>query len=338
MYDGRIIPPIQGSFFLITMFPTTAITSLLGIEKPIISGGMVWCSGHELASAVSNMGGLGIVGAGSMHPDVFRTHVQKTKAATDKPFGVNVPLIYPQVEELMDIIIEEKVPVVITSAGNPKTWTPKLKEAGIKVMHVVSGSKFAQKAAQAGVDAVIAEGFEAGGHNGREETSTMVLLQSVVKAVDIPVVIAGGIGSGAAILGALSMGADAVQIGTLFALSQESSAHVTFKEACVKSIEGDTMLVLKKLIPTRLLANEFRDRVMAAEAEGASKDQLQEMLGKGRAKKAIFEGDLAEGEIEIGQICGIVDEIKSVAQIFGDLEKDFDAALARLQSIVANKK
>lgn len=315
------------------MLPKTRITELLGIEKPIIAGGMVWCSGHELASAVSNAGGLGVIGMGSMHPDNFRHHIQRCKASTSKPFAVNIPLLYPEVEKAIDIVLEEKVPIVITSAGNPKTWTAKLKAAGCQVMHVVSSAKFAQKAEASGVDAVIAEGFEAGGHLGREETTTLVLAQHVVGSVSCPVVLAGGFATGGAILAALSLGADAVQIGSLFALSEESSAHEKFKEMCVNSTEGQTRSVLKKVVPVRLLMNPFVEEVMKLEARGASEEELAELLGKGRAKKGIFEGDLEEGEIEIGQIAGAINQVLPVAQIFVRLEKEFDQAVDKLHNL-----
>lgn len=312
------------------MFPKTKITALLGIEKPIIAGGMVWCSGHKLASAVSNAGGLGVIGLGSMHPETFRYHIRRCKETTCRPFAVNVPLLYPEVDKAMEIILEEKVPVVITSAGNPKIWTSVLKDAGCKVLHVVSSAKFAKKAEAAGVDAVIAEGFEAGGHNGREETTTLVLAQSLAEAVSCPFVLAGGFATGRSILAALALGADAVQMGTLFALSEESSAHETFKRYCVESSEGDTRLLLKKLVPTRLLKNPFAEQLMKMEDEGASTEQLDAFLGKGRAKKGIFEGDFHEGELEIGQISGFIRSIDSVADIFANLEKDFETALHRL--------
>ena len=278
------------------------ITDLFGIRYPVISGGMVWCSGWRLASAVSNAGGLGLIGAGSMHPDTLREHIVKCKAATDKPFGVNVPLLYPEMETIIDIIISEKVPIVFTSAGNPARWTPLLKSHGITVAHVVSSSKFARKCEEAGVDAVVAEGFEAGGHNGREETTTMCLIPAVRQATSLPLIAAGGIASGGAIAAVMALGAEGVQIGTRFALSAESSAHDNFKNLCLTLNEGDTRLVLKQLAPTRLVRSEFLNQVLAAETAGASVDELKALLGKGRAKKGIFEGDLQEGELEIGQI------------------------------------
>lgn len=307
------------------------ITSLLGIEYPIIAGGMVWCSGWRLASAVSNAGGLGLIGAGSMHPETLREHIVKCKAATQRPYGVNVPLLYPEMDEVIDIIIEEKVPIVVTSAGNPKTWTAKLHEAGCKVLHVVSSSKFAVKAEAAGVDAIIAEGFEAGGHNGKEETTTMCLIPSVADSVQIPVVAAGGIASGRAMAAAMCLGAEAVQIGTLFAISEESSAHENFKNLCCEAGEGDTALVLKKLGPTRILKREFYDQVIAAEDRGASAEELKEILGKGRAKKGIFEGDLIEGELEIGQATAQISKVRPVAEIMSALVEEYQQTLNRMQ-------
>ncbi len=305
------------------MTKTNRLTALLGVEKPIIAGGMVWCSGWRLAAAVSNAGGLGLIGAGSMHPETLQEHIQKCKQATDRPFGVNVPLLYPEMDRVMQIIMDEKVPIVVTSAGNPKTWTAQLHEAGCKVLHVVSSAKFAQKAEAAGVDAIIAEGFEAGGHNGREETTTMCLIPSVVDAVSIPVVAAGGIASGRAIAAAQCLGAEGVQIGTLFALSEESSAHEAFKLACCAAGEGDTALVLKKLAPTRLLKKGFWQQVVTAEDRGANADELNELLGKGRAKKGIFEGDLEEGEPEIGQVAAQIDRIRPIAEIMQMLEEEY---------------
>ncbi|WP_018108678.1 NAD(P)H-dependent flavin oxidoreductase [Bacteroides propionicifaciens] len=302
------------------------ITSLFGIQYPIIQGGMVWCSGWRLASAVSNAGGLGLIGAGSMYPDVLRDHIRKCKEATSKPFGVNVPLMYPQVEEIMNIIAEEKVPVVFTSAGNPKTWTAWLQEKGIKVVHVVSSSKFALKSQDAGVDAIVAEGFEAGGHNGREETTTLCLIPQVSAVTDLPLIAAGGIATGEAILAVAALGADGVQMGTRFALTKESSAHEDFKNMCINLKEGDTKLHLKQLAPTRLAKNKFRDEVEALELKGATPDELRELLGRGRAKKGIFEGDLAEGEIEIGQIAALCGELKTVAEVMDELVKSYKLA------------
>lgn len=308
----------------------TPLCHFLGIEKPIISGGMVWCSGYKLATAVSNSGGLGLLGAGSMYPPVLREHIQKAKNHTSKPFGVNVPLMYPDLEEIMDIIMEEQVPVVVTSAGSPNTWTQRLKSQGIKVMHVVSNATFARKAQDAGVDAVIAEGVEAGGHNGREETTTLCLIPNIIRAVDVPVVAAGGIASGGAILAMRALGAQAVQIGTLFAVSEESSAHTAYKELCVQSGEGDTVLALKKIAPVRMLRNPFLEQVLALENAGAPKEQLQELLGRGRAKKGIFLGDLLEGEMESGQTVSQITSIDSVATIMERLEQEYHKAWTTL--------
>lgn len=309
---------------------TNRITTLFGIQYPIISGGMVWCSGWRLASAVSNAGGLGLIGAGSMHPETLREHIVKCKAATDKPFGVNVPLLYPEIDTIMRIIIEEKVPIVFTSAGNPKTWTPVLKEKGIKVAHVVSSSKFARKCEEAGVDAIVAEGFEAGGHNGREETTTMCLIPAVRTATQLPLIAAGGIGSGAAIAASMALGAEGVQIGTLFALSAESSAHEDFKQYSLQLQEGDTRLALKQLSPTRLVKSKFLDQVLAAETAGASMEELKALLGKGRAKKGMFEGNLEEGELELGQIVSSIRSIKNVEEIMKDLVEGYQTAIAQL--------
>lgn len=306
------------------------ICELFGIRYPIISGGMVWCSGWRLAAAVSNAGGLGLLGAGSMHPEVLREHIQKCKAATDKPFGVNVPLLYPEMDTIVQIIIEEKVPVVFTSAGNPKTWTAKLKENGIKVAHVVSSSKFARKCEEAGVDAVVAEGFEAGGHNGREETTTMCLIPAVRRATTLPLIAAGGIGTGESIAAAMSLGAEGVQIGTRFALSAESSAHENFKSLCLNLEEGDTRLLLKQLAPTRLVKGAFLNAVQEAELRGASVDELKALLSKGRAKKGIFEGNLEEGELEIGQIASMFRKEEPVADIMNDLVEGYRRAASRL--------
>ncbi len=308
------------------------LCELLGIQYPIISGGMVWCSGWRLAAAVSAAGGLGLIGAGSMHPGTLREHIQKCKAATDKPFGVNVPMLYPELDTIIDIIIEEQVPVVVTSAGNPKTYTARLKAAGCKVMHVVASSKFALKSQEAGVDAVIAEGFEAGGHNGREETTTMCLIPSVVRAVTIPVVAAGGISQGDSMAAALALGADGVQIGTRFALTRESSASEEFKQLCRSTGEGGTMLSLKAVSPTRLIKNDFYQRVSEAEARGASVEELRELQGKGRAKRGIFEGDLSEGMLEIGQCVALTNEEESVAEVFEELLAGYKHEVARLGS------
>ena len=306
------------------------ICELFGIRYPIISGGMVWCSGWRLAAAVSNAGGLGLLGAGSMHPEVLREHIRKCKAATDKPFGVNVPLLYPEMDTIVQIIIEEKVPVVFTSAGNPKTWTAKLKENGIKVAHVVSSSKFARKCEEAGVDAVVAEGFEAGGHNGREETTTMCLIPAVRRATTLPLIAAGGIGTGESIAAAMSLGAEGVQIGTRFALSAEGSAHENFKSLCLNLEEGDTRLLLKQLAPTRLVKGAFLNAVREAELRGASVDELRALLGKGRAKRGIFEGNLEEGELEIGQIASMFRKEEPVADIMNDLVEGYRRAASRL--------
>lgn len=309
------------------------ITSLFGIKYPIISGGMVWCSGWELASAVSNAGGLGLIGAGSMHPDNLRQHIRKCKSATDKPFGVNVPLMYPNVEEIIDIIIEEGVKVVFTSAGNPKTWTKKLKEHGIKVAHVVSSSKFALKCQEAGVDAVVAEGFEAGGHNGREETTTMVLIPQVSKSLTLPLIAAGGIGTGSGMLAAMALGAEGVQIGTRFALTEESSASDEFKKMCLELKEGDTLLSLKKVSPTRLVKNEFYKKVQEAEDRGASNEELRELLGRGRSKKGIFEGDLVDGELEIGQISSLIEDLPTAAKVIENIIDEFNHQLEKFKNI-----
>lgn len=300
------------------------INALFGIRYPIVSGGMVWCSGWRLASAVSRAGGLGLIGAGSMHPEVLREHIVKCRAATDKPFGVNVPLLYPEIETIMKIIVEERVPIVFTSAGNPKTWTRKLKDEGIKVAHVVSSSKFAAKCEEAEVDAVVAEGFEAGGHNGAEETSTMVLLPHVRRQINIPLIAAGGISTGEAMLAAMSLGAEGVQVGTRFALTDESSASDEFKRLCTELKEGDTMLALKKVGATRLIKNHFYDRVKEAEDRGASADELRELLGRGRAKKGIFEGDLTEGELEIGQIASLITDIPSAEEVVAKIIKEYN--------------
>ncbi|MEQ8927173.1 MAG: nitronate monooxygenase [Fulvivirga sp.] len=299
------------------------ITQLFDIKYPIIQAGMVWCSGWKLASAVSNAGGLGLIGAGSMHPETLREHIAKCKKATDRPFGVNVPLLYPEIEKIMSIIIEEGVDIVFTSAGNPKTWTTPLKENGIKVVHVVSSVKFALKAQDAEVDAIVAEGFEAGGHNGREEITTFCLIPAVKEAIDIPLLAAGGIGTGRGMLGAMALGADGVQIGSRFAASTESSAHHLFKERVVSSIEGDTILTLKKLAPVRLIKNHFYDLVKEAEERGAGIDELRALLGKRRSKLGIFEGDLKEGELEIGQISAYINNIKGAAEILSEIWEDY---------------
>lgn len=302
------------------------ITSLLGIQYPIIQGGMVWCSGWRLASAVSNAGGLGLIGAGSMHPETLREHICKCRAATEFPFGVNIPLMYPQIEEIMNIVVEEGVKVVFTSAGNPKTWTGWLKERGITVVHVVSSSRFAMKCEEAGVDAVVAEGFEAGGHNGREETTTFCLIPAVREATTLPLIAAGGIGTGEGILAAMALGAEGVQIGTRFALTEESSASPVFKDYCLSLGEGDTKLLLKKLAPTRLVKNDFRYAVEKAEDSGASAEELRNLLGRGRAKKGMFEGDLEEGELEIGQVSAIISRRQSVTEVMSELIESYRQA------------
>jgi enoyl-[acyl-carrier protein] reductase II len=313
------------------------ITQLFKIELPIIQAGMVWASGWELASAVSNAGGLGILGAGSMYPEILRTQIQKTKAATQKPFAVNVPMLYPDLQAHMDIIMEEKVPIVFTSAGNPKTWTAALKAAGCTVVHVVSSAQFAVKAEAAGCDAVVAEGFEAGGHNGREETTTLVLIPLVKKAVTIPVIAAGGIANGAQMLAAFALGAEAVQIGSRFVCSVESSAHIHFKQAILDAKEGDTQLGLKQLAPVRLLKNEFALQILALEKEGKDKEKIAEFLGKGRAKKGMFEGDMQEGELEIGQVSAMMDAIQPAAAIVQEIWKDFNTGVERIKALPINR-
>jgi len=302
------------------------ITQLFNIKYPIIQGGMIWNSGYKLASAVSNAGGLGLIGAGSMYPEVLREHIQKCKKATDKPFGVNVPMLYPNLEEIMQIIVEEGVKIVFTSAGNPKTWTSHLKERGITVVHVVSSSKFALKAQEAGVDAVVAEGFEAGGHNGREETTTFTLIPMVRENISIPLIAAGGIANGQGILAAMILGADGVQLGSRFAGSLESSAHENFKKTIVEVKEGDTQVTLKELAPVRLVKNKFYNDIQELYAKCPTTDELKQLLGRARAKKGMFEGDLVEGELEIGQIAGLIHEIKPVAEIMEELVRDFELA------------
>ncbi|MFN7748044.1 MAG: NAD(P)H-dependent flavin oxidoreductase [Cyclobacteriaceae bacterium] len=308
------------------------VRNLLGIEIPIVQGGMVWCSGWRLASAVSNAGGLGLLGAGSMHPQTLAEHIRKCRAATTKPFGVNVPLLYPEMAAIMEILAEEGVKIVFTSAGNPATWTPRLKSKGMTVVHVVSSSRFAQKAEQAGVDAVVAEGFEAGGHNGREETTTLCLVPLVADAVRVPVIAAGGIASGRAILAMEALGASGVQIGSRFAVSQESSAHDNFKMRVIESREGDTHLTLKQLTPVRLLRNDFFQQVQEAEARGASKDELMQLLGRGRAKRGIFEGDLSEGELEIGQVAAAIRDVQPAAEILKNLWEEYREARQKIAS------
>jgi len=303
------------------------ITQLFGIKYPIIQAGMVWVSGWQLASAVSNAGGLGLIGSGSMHPEILLEHIRKCKLATNKPFGVNVPLLYPEIDKQIQIIINEKVPVVFTSAGNPDTWTMILQQHGIKVVHVVSSSKFAIKAANAGCDAVVAEGFEAGGHNGKEETTTLVLTPAVCTAVSIPVIAAGGIATGRQMLAAMVLGAQAVQIGSRFVTSDESSAHINFKNAIINSVEGDTLLSLKQLNPVRLLKNHFYEEVRQAELNGSAIKELQGLLGHGRAKRGMFEGDLNEGELEIGQVSASITSTKPAAQIVEEIWQEFELTL-----------
>ncbi len=303
------------------------ITQLFSIQYPIIQAGMVWTSGWRLAAAVSNAGGLGIIGSGSMYPDVLREHIQKCKAATAKPFAVNVPLLYPDIDQHIQIIIEEKVPIVFTSAGNPKTWTSKLKEQGIIVVHVVSSSKFAKKSEEAGCDAVVAEGFEAGGHNGREETTTFVLIPAVRQTVKIPVIAAGGIATGRQMFAAMALGAEGVQVGSRFVCTPEASNHPAFKEAIIKAQEGDTMLSMKKTVPVRLLKNKFFEEVKSLEDKGATPDELNSLLGRGRAKKGMLEGDMEQGELEIGQVSALISEIKPAGEIVEEIWRDFTQAM-----------
>ena len=306
------------------------ICELFGIEYPIIQGGMIWCSGWELVSAVSNAGGLGLIGAGSMKPEILREHIQKTKAATNKPFGVNLPLLYKQIEEHIQVIIEEKVPIVFTSAGNPKKYTAFLKENRIKVAHVIANTKFALKCVEAGVDAVVAEGFEAGGHNGFEETTTMTLIPLIRKTIDIPLIAAGGIGCGKSMLAAMSLGADAVQVGSRFVASKESSAHKAFKQKIVEAKEGDTELMLKKIVPVRLIKNEFHNEIKTLEIERAGIRKIVEHLGKGRSKKGMFEGDMNEGELEIGQISANIDAVLPVSEIVESMVAEYREQLKRI--------
>ena len=309
------------------------ITELFGIQYPVIAGGMVWCSGWRLAAAVSNAGGLGLLGAGSMHPETLIEHIDKMNAATDKPWGINIPLMYPEIERLIEIIIEKGVKIVFTSAGSPKKYTARFHEAGIKVAHVVSSSKFAKKCEEAGVDAVVAEGFEAGGHNGREETTTLALIPQVRDAISLPLIAAGGIGSGKAMLAAMALGAEGVQIGTLFAVSEESSASDDFKQLCVDLGEDGTMLALKKISPTRLIKNELFAKIAEAENRGAEADELRELLGRAASKRGIFEGDLENGELEIGQIASTIKEVKPVAQIMHELITDFHTTQSKIQTL-----
>lgn len=309
------------------------ICRLFGIQYPVIQAGMIWCSGWRLASAVSNAGGLGLIGAGSMYPDVLREHIRKCKAATDKPFGVNVPLLYPDIEKHMDILVEEGVKIVFTSAGNPAKWTGFLKAKGITVVHVVANTKFARKCAEAGVDAIVAEGFEAGGHNGREETTTLCLIPMIREVCSLPLIAAGGIGSGAAIAACMALGADAVQIGSLFAASLESSAHPNFKQRITELSDGDTELSLKQLTPVRLIKNAFYQQVKQAESACAGPDELQALLGRGRAKKGMFEGDLTEGELEIGQIAATIHSIKPAADIVSELIASYNQTISQLKPL-----
>lgn len=306
------------------------ITELLGIKYPLFQAGMLWCSPWELAAAVSNAGGLGIIGAASMYPEILKIHVKKCKENTNKPFAVNMPLLYPNIEEHMETVIEERVPIVVTSAGNPKVWTQHLKSHGIKVIHVVSSVKFAIKAQDAGVDAVVAEGFEAGGHNGREETTTMCLIPSVKEKIDVPLIAAGGIGNGKSMLAAMVLGADAVQVGSRFVASVESSAHVNFKNKVTELEEGETGLVLKKLTPVRLIKNDFYNEVYNAEQRAAGEEELKAILGRARAKKGMFEGDMKEGELEIGQVAGYIRKIKPASEIVQEFIDEFQEAKANL--------
>ncbi|MFZ1529682.1 MAG: nitronate monooxygenase [Ferruginibacter sp.] len=309
------------------MLTPQKITSLFNIEKPVIQAGMIWASGWRLASAVSNAGALGIIGSGSMYPDVLKEHIQKCRAATDKPFAVNIPLLYPDIDQHVNTIINEKVPIVFSSAGNPKAWTPLLKSHGIKVVHVVSSSKFALKAQEAGCDAVVAEGFEAGGHNGREETTSMVLIPAVCEAVKIPVIAAGGIATGRQMLAAMILGASGVQIGSRFVASTEASSHINFKNAVLGAGEGDTMLSLKQLTPVRLLKNKFFEQVKDAEANCLPKEDLEQLLGRGRAKKGMFEGDMEEGELEIGQVSSLIKDLKPAAEIINEIWSEYSDLL-----------
>ncbi len=315
------------------MFINNRITQLFNVDYPIIQAGMIWASGWKLASTVSEAGGLGIIGAGSMYPDILKEHIQKCKEATQKPFAVNVPMLYPDLDKIMSIIIEEKVPIVFTSAGNPKTWTAHLQEHGIKVVHVVSSVKFGQKAQAAGVDAIVAEGFEAGGHNGRDETTSLTLIPMIAKAIDIPIIAAGGIANGQGMLAAMVLGADAVQIGTRFVASNEASSHINFKQEVVKAQEGDTQLTLKELAPVRLLKNKFYTDIQALYKTGPSLDDLKNLLGRARAKKGMFEGDLEEGELEIGQISGLIDDILPAKTILETILREFKEAKLKVETL-----
>ena len=309
------------------------ICELFNIEKPIIQAGMIWCSGWELASAVSNAGGLGLIGSGSMYPDILRIHIKKCKQATNKPFGVNVPLLYPNIEEHIKIIIEEGVKIVFTSAGNPKIWTNHLKQHGIIVVHVVSALKFALKCVDAGVDAIVAEGFEAGGHNGKEETTTFVLIPQIKSSISLPIIAAGGIATGTQMAAAFVLGADGVQIGSRFVATFESSAHENFKNKIIQAKEGDTQLTLKQLTPVRLIKNKFFDEVIQAEQSGASIEELKNLLGKARAKKGMFEGDLIDGELEIGQVSASINEIKSAAEVVNEIYSDFKSVIKKISQL-----
>ncbi len=309
------------------------ICELFNIEKPIIQAGMIWCSGWELASAVSNAGGLGLIGSGSMYPDILREHIIKCKQATNKPFGVNVPLLYPNIEEHIKIIIEEGVKIVFTSAGNPKIWTNHLKQHGIIVVHVVSALKFALKCIDAGVDAIVAEGFEAGGHNGKEETTTFVLIPQIKSSISLPIIAAGGIATGTQMAAAFVLGADGVQIGSRFVATFESSAHENFKNKIIQAKEGDTQLTLKQLTPVRLIKNKFFDEVIQAEQSGASIEELKNLLGKARAKKGMFEGDLIDGELEIGQVSASINEIKSAAEVVNEIYSDFKSVIKKISQL-----
>ena len=306
------------------------ICELFNIEKPIIQAGMIWCSGWELASAVSNAGGLGLIGSGSMYPDILRIHIKKCKQATNKPFGVNIPLLYPNIEEHIKIIIEEGVKIVFTSAGNPKIWTNHLKQHGIIVVHVVSALKFALKCVDAGVDAIVAEGFEAGGHNGKEETTTFVLIPQIKSSISLPIIAAGGIATGTQMAAAFTLGADGVQIGSRFVATFESSAHENFKNKIIQAKEGDTQLTLKQLTPVRLIKNKFFDEVIQAEQSGASIEELKNLLGKARAKKGMFEGDLIDGELEIGQVSASINEIKSAAEVVNEIYSEFKSVIKKI--------
>ena len=309
------------------------ICELFNIEKPIIQAGMIWCSGWELASAVSNAGGLGLIGSGSMYPDILREHIKKCKQATNKPFGVNIPLLYPNIEEHIKIIIEEGVKIVFTSAGNPKIWTNHLKQHGIIVVHVVSALKFALKCVDAGVDAIVAEGFEAGGHNGKEETTTFVLIPQIKSSISLPIIAAGGIATGTQMAAAFALGADGVQIGSRFVATFESSAHENFKNKIIQAKEGDTQLTLKQLTPVRLIKNKFFDEVIQAEQSGASIEELKNLLGKARAKKGMFEGDLIDGELEIGQVSASINEIKSAAEVVNEIYSDFKSVIKKISHL-----